>query len=256
MQEWSGQTDGRLLVKAPQPYGDILYWMRYLPVLSEMGVDWKIVSNSSINSILDRLFPGRLIESSGEDFDYWIPLQWLDGVLKRQAAHVPIFATSAATQKYSFLRTKAPCIGMCYEAGDKQRSFLNLSDVSRIFKSVSNVSWVNLQYQKNCPSPALNVDFQTWEDTAAIISNLDAVVSVDTAVAHLAGGMGKPLFVLNSPASTTVTRYREFDVFYPHAKVFRPIYQHFGRCVSILSTADQFINYATISQTNFFRTNG
>ena len=38
----------------------------------------------------------------------------------------------------------------------------------------------------------------TWDDTAALVANLDLVITVDTAVAHLAGAMGKPVWLMNS----------------------------------------------------------
>ena len=44
--------------------------------------------------------------------------------------------------------------------------------------------------------PAIGADFKDFADTAAAIAGLDAVIAVDTAVAHFAGAMGKPLFLL------------------------------------------------------------
>ena len=61
-----------------------------------------------------------------------------------------------------------------------------------------------------------------WADTAAIVANLDLVISVDSAVAHLAGAMGKPFWVLlyKSPDWRWL-RDREDSPWYPTARLFR-----------------------------------
>jgi ADP-heptose:LPS heptosyltransferase len=59
-------------------------------------------------------------------------------------------------------------------------------------------------------------------DTAAIVANLDLVISIDTSVAHLAGAMGKPVWVLlhNSPDWRWLLE-REDSPWYPTARLFR-----------------------------------
>jgi hypothetical protein len=68
----------------------------------------------------------------------------------------------------------------------------------------------------------LDAEQRDFADTAAIVSNLDLVISVDTSVAHLAGAMGKPVWIL--------LRYvpdwrwllgREDSPWYPTARLFR-----------------------------------
>jgi ADP-heptose:LPS heptosyltransferase len=58
-------------------------------------------------------------------------------------------------------------------------------------------------------------------DTAAIIQNLDLVISVDTSVVHLAGALGKPVWVLSRyDACWRWLRNRETNPWYPTARVF------------------------------------
>jgi ADP-heptose:LPS heptosyltransferase len=68
----------------------------------------------------------------------------------------------------------------------------------------------------------LQNDQQDFADTAAIVANLDLVISVDTAVAHLAGAMGKPVWVLlhNAPDWRWLLK-REDSPWYPTARLFR-----------------------------------
>lgn len=64
------------------------------------------------------------------------------------------------------------------------------------------MSFVSLQLQgaaRELPSPSVYdaaAEIRDWDDTAAIIAQLDLVITIDTAVAHLAGAMGKPVWTL------------------------------------------------------------
>ena len=67
-----------------------------------------------------------------------------------------------------------------------------------------------------------SADFHDFSDTAALIENLDLVIAVDTAVAHLAGALGKPLWLLNR--YNTCWRWlldRDDSPWYPTARLFR-----------------------------------
>ena len=64
--------------------------------------------------------------------------------------------------------------------------------------------------------------FKDFVDTAAAVAQLDAVIAVDTAVAHLAGAMGKPLFLLLPfAADFRWLRERADSPWYPSARLFR-----------------------------------
>ena len=67
-----------------------------------------------------------------------------------------------------------------------------------------------------------SAEFHDFSDTAALIANLDLIITVDTAVAHLAGALGKPVWLLNR--YNTCWRWlldREDSPWYPTARLFR-----------------------------------
>ena len=68
----------------------------------------------------------------------------------------------------------------------------------------------------------LQAEQKDFADTAAIVANLDLVISIDTSVAHLAGAMGKPVWILlnNSPDWRWLLE-REDSPWYPTARLFR-----------------------------------
>jgi hypothetical protein len=63
--------------------------------------------------------------------------------------------------------------------------------------------------------------FRDFADTAAVIASLDAVISVDTAVAHLAGAMAKPRLMLPFAADFRWLRERPDSPWYPTARLYR-----------------------------------
>ena len=80
--------------------------------------------------------------------------------------------------------------------------------------------------------------FKDFADTAAAIAALDAVIAVDTAVAHLAGAMGKPLFLLLPfAADFRWLRERADSPWYPTARLFRQ--PQFGDWDSVVKYCDR-----------------
>ena len=95
-----------------------------------------------------------------------------------------------------------------------------------------DIAFVNLQREVRAEDAALlrrrgdvfpiGANFEDFADTAAAIAALDAVIAVDTAVAHLAGAMGKPLFLLLPfAADFRWLRGRADSPWYPSARLFR-----------------------------------
>jgi hypothetical protein len=77
---------------------------------------------------------------------------------------------------------------------------------------------------------------KTWRDTARLIQALDVVVTVDTAVAHLAGALGKPVFILVTNASDwRWNRNSEKTAWYDSARVIRQKKQdEWAPCIEIV----------------------
>src|SRR5207244_2355006 len=72
------------------------------------------------------------------------------------------------------------------------------------------------------PIVDLTKDVRDFSDTAGLVANLDLVITVDTAVAHLAGGMGKPVWVmLAKHADWRWMLEREDSPWYPTMRLFR-----------------------------------
>ena len=87
-------------------------------------------------------------------------------------------------------------------------------------------------------------EFSDFADTAAAVAQLDAVIAVDTAVAHLAGAMGKPLFLLLPfAADFRWLRERSDSPWYPTARLFRQ--QQFGDWTGAVEALGQALRHAT-----------
>jgi hypothetical protein len=113
---------------------------------------------------------------------------------------------------------------------DKRRS-MRLTDMAPLF-SVPGCSFVSLQLgppaaqMQVLPEAAGLLDVSDrltdWSDTAALIAGLDLVIAVDTAVAHLAGALGKPVWMLNRFDSCWRWFVNRDDTpWYPSMRVFR-----------------------------------
>ena len=219
---WSGESlaGKRVLVVPEQGFGDELQFCRFVPRLRALGASaLGLVARQALLRLLpslagiDALIPLADLQQAG-DWDYWVPMMSLPlrlGVELAQVGSPPYLSppSDAAARWRSALQR--PSIGLVWRgnpnhANDRHRSLPDLNTLAPL-AALAGVQWVNLQINATPseleaaaqlglplmdPSAALN-DFA---DTAALISALDLVITVDTAVAHLAGALGRPCWVL------------------------------------------------------------
>src|SRR6202035_5035422 len=134
-------------------------------------------------------------------------------------------------------------------AGDQ----LHKNDINRSLRlaalrpllELAHLQFVSLQQEigaqdaevlRNHPGLQAGGPFRDFAETAAVIARLDAVIAVDTAVAHLAGAMGKPLFLLLPfGADFRWLRERSDSPWSPSARLFRQhAFDDWGRAVDLL----------------------
>jgi tetratricopeptide (TPR) repeat protein len=221
-ERWEGGCfkNKTLLVHSEQGIGDALQFARYLPLVKERG--GRVIFE--VRASLLRLFESlagvdELIELSKDNpptrhYDMYVPLCSLARIFNTLPNTVPNQVPYLATDssKVEQWRRRLPAeglnIGLVWGGGDtyKERS-IKLSQLSPL-AFVKGINWIGLQ---KGPAAAqsdavyqprhFQVDnwgerFQDFSDTAAAVTCLDLVISIDTSVAHLAGALNKPVWVL------------------------------------------------------------
>jgi tetratricopeptide (TPR) repeat protein/glycosyltransferase involved in cell wall biosynthesis len=244
--EWNGEPlDGRtLLVHAEQGFGDSIHFVRFLPLLKARGAG---------RVILDECPPelaGLLRSAPGVDdlvlrgtppppfhvHNYLLSLPWLLGTtLETVPAEVPYLIAperpigSAIRAHGHGLRVGVVWGGNPAQHRDRMRS-VGLEAMAPIL-ATPGVTFFSLQkgeavrqLERWSQTGIVNLDAAIGDfgDTAAAIAALDLVITVDTSVAHLAGALGKPVWVLLPHVACW--RYlldREDSVWYPTMRIFR-----------------------------------
>lgn len=214
---WRGEALGtrRLLVWAEQGLGDTLQMVRFLAPLREREPQARLLL--ACPPTFWRLFAGLPgIECVAEDvadeaFDVHLPLMSLPGIFEAALDRLPatpyLAAPAGLAAKLAPRRAGRPRVGLVWESGSWG---VGIADHGRQNKSIApelfagllaldGVDFVSLQLgalpacmQGRLAAPAIG-DFA---DTAAIIAELDLVISVDTSVVHLAGAMACPVWVM------------------------------------------------------------
>ncbi|BDT71069.1 lipopolysaccharide assembly protein B [Comamonadaceae bacterium OS-4] len=215
-QEIAGQT---ILVHAEQGFGDTFQFLRYLPLLAARGAKVLLVVQSDVESLAERVQGLAQLVPNGSElppFDWQCPLLSLPmafgTVLKTVPA--PISYLSAAPERTTTWRQKlGPArayrvalvwAGRPTHGNDANRS-LALHHLAALLQ-LEGVEVLSVQKGEaveqikalapGCHLRNLSPEIQSFEDTAAILSEVDELVTVDTSVAHLAGGLGCQVRVL------------------------------------------------------------
>ena len=246
LREWKGEDlrGKRLLVYAEQAYGDVIQFARYLPLLAQLGGE--VLFDCAFDSLvgLARSVEGVSVVFVGEErapaADFQIPLLSLPGLLGTTKdavpARVPYLAASPEKVQCWGGRlgnSAGVRIGLVW-AGRKEPD-PNRSALLEQFAPLSGVpgiTWYSLQLGEEARQLASSPDglamldlaplLSDFQETAAAMQQLDLVISIDTATAHLAGALGRPVWVLLPFAPDwRWLLAREDSPWYPTMRLFR-----------------------------------
>ncbi len=242
--QWCGQDirNKRILLHVEQGLGDTLQFIRYAQLLKNKGaiviaeVQHELADILATANYIDEIVP---IGSPLPPFDYQIPLLSLPAACKTAFNTIPanipyLYADPALV---TFWKYKLPAhekykIGICWQ-GDSAHSSRKFMPFDYFIKlaQLEGVSLYSLQkgVRQNIDS---NLFYQfddsfdethgRFTDTAAVMQHLDLVITVDTSVAHLAGALGVPVWViLPYPAEWRWLTDRENSPWYPTMRLFR-----------------------------------
>ena len=200
---WRGEPlNGRsLLVVGEEGFGDMIQMARFLPLLARSGAKVTVVVPPALRRLFASLADvGVAVEASPAQFDAWIPMMALPAAMPdRLGAGLPVppYLTPPPTGP-ELAPSTLFTVGLTWKGRpshpfDRRRSLT--PPLLAPLLAVAGVRFVSLDPENGLP-PLLGVPQSDFADTAFLMSQLDLVISVDTASAHLGGALGVPTWVL------------------------------------------------------------
>jgi tetratricopeptide (TPR) repeat protein len=243
---WLGaeSIDGlTMLLHHEQGLGDAIQFCRYVPLVAERGARVILEVEEPLRQLMSGLAGVSRCISKGEalpDFDLHCPLLSLPLAfgtrLESIPSTTPYLRVPAHGQDWEARlgRKDRPRIGLVWSGNsqhrdDRKRSIelrelLPLLDVAATFVSVQKDTRADDKavLAKRSDIIILGPLLDSFADTAALISHLDLIISVDTSVAHLAGALGRPVWVLLPfVCDWRWLLDRDDSPWYPTARLFR-----------------------------------
>ncbi|CAB1064797.1 hypothetical protein D1BOALGB6SA_9594 [Olavius sp. associated proteobacterium Delta 1] len=242
---WDGRefTGKTLFIHSEQGFGDTIWFVRYLPQVKSRGGSIIFESRPELIDLLqDNIGVDQLASMSFDhppqiSHDLHIPLMSLPAVLATTIETIPaqvpyLYASEAKFQNWAArINGSGFKIGLVWAAKSTNKherscaleNFLPLLTIKNIqiygLQKGEDAQTVN---QMPVDVHNLGQEFETFADTAGAVECLDLVISVDTAVAHLAGAMGKPVWVLLPFAADWKWLLERRDSpWYPTMRLFR-----------------------------------
>ena len=242
---WQGENlqGKKILLFQEQGFGDTIQFVRYARFVAAAAGQTALWVQQPLVRIFAHSLKPLTIYSEAEEalaagFDFACPLPALPAAFKTRLNNIPgqspyLQALPELKEKW---RQRIPEWGQGLRVGvvwsgnprhlnDHQRSVP--FSLLREWFSVPGISWINLQVgnasrQATEPLVDYSAEMTDFAETAGIIDHLDLVISVDSAVGHLAGAMGKPTWMLIPFAPDwRWLLERQDSPWYPSLRLFR-----------------------------------
>ena len=233
----------RILIYAEQGMGDVIQFARFIPRIAARAAHVTLEVHPPLVRLLQTL-PCEVVPLGGRlaPFNLHSPIVSLGTLLDVEMETVPAEVPYLSAPEADAVRWRAKLaalpgklkVGLAWSGNPQHNNDVNRSlpfaQLETLF-DVPNVSFVNLQKDvRESDRAAAGVarmfdaagEVGDFADTAAVIANLDLVIAADTAVAHLAGALGKPVWILVpfAPDWRWMLERRD-NAWYPTAQLFR-----------------------------------
>jgi tetratricopeptide (TPR) repeat protein len=268
---WDGVSDisGRtILLHAEQGLGDTIQFIRYASLVAGRGARVVVECQKELKTLLQNVGGIHNVVAYGEqlpEFDIHCPLLSLpllfDTTLETIPAGIPYINAGALSRErwrvkvqHDNARRKIGLVWAGSPTNTRGRYRSCPLETFSPLAGIDDITFYSLQkgeasqQAKNPPKGMKLVDYteeiHDFSDTAACIRNLDLIISVDTAVAHLAGAVGRPVWtLLPFNPDWRWMLHREDSPWYPTMRLFRQ--PSFGDWGSVMArVADELKNPA------------
>ena len=241
---WTGADlhGRRILLHAEQGFGDFIQFIRYAPLVAGRGGEVIVGCPPSLRSLLATV-PG--VKEAVTDrtalppFDVQAPVMSLPAIFRTTLENLPREVPYLSAPATGLVLPEAPearlKVGLVWAGAAKHKNDRRRSLPAELLGELADlpgIQWHSLQVGPRAEDLArlgMAGKFTDWNgrlhdfaDTASVIAQLDLVISVDTAVAHLAGALGKPVWTLHAFAAEWRWMVgREDCPWYPTMRLFR-----------------------------------
>lgn len=221
---WNGEDlNGKtIFIRGEQGHGDIIQFVRFIQNLKNIGATVTVQVTDGLIPLIQSSEIGRGVrvigynEPPGDAFDYWLPIMSLPGKLNVRVDNLPTViqylnpdpALVADWRRNLGVKNRLR-VGFAWsgrrDSWINQHKAMPFATMLSLIQSHADYEWYNLQTdctaeeEKELVSAGVRCfpgGVNTFADTAALVANLDVVVSVDTATAHLAAALGKPTWIM------------------------------------------------------------
>lgn len=213
---WDGKKhpESTLLVYYQAGYGDHLMFSRYLPFLKDYFRHVKVLLPPTVRSIVEKNISGvEFVEMDSVDYDYSVNIMELHYLLGLDFDNIPssegylkVDDDLVKCYKNEYFKTDKKKIGLFWQGNPNvfaNRS-IKLKELASLFE-LEGHGFEFFSFEKEDPQNQiaefpnlvdLGQSFRSFEDTAAALKNIDLLITIDTAIAHLAGAMGVDTFLM------------------------------------------------------------
>ena len=265
---WRGEDiQGKtLLVVGEQGHGDNIQFVRFLYNLHVMGARLKLQVTAGLVPLLESSeiieWTGTYGDDAGE-FDMWVPIMSIPGVLGITLENLPrpvqyLNARSDLAREWLTRLGPKRRLRVGFSWSGRRDNWLNrykgvpFREILKMIQAHPEYEWINLQIDAD-PSEEDQLAqagvtrfpgaVSGFHDTAALITCLDVVVAVDTAVAHLAAALGRPTWLMLNGYATDWRWLltREDSPWYSTVRIFRQ--PEYGAWQPVLDRITQYLSW-------------
>jgi len=248
--QWDGSDlgEGRLLLVADQGFGDVVMFMRYIPWVQSRVKNIVIACSAEMLPTLQRHFPDIAMFNRWDqcaEYVAYCPFSGLPRLKKTRVDNIPGETPYLHPDPEKMrlwgerLKELVPPglrkIGIAWAGRPTHNNDINRSIKLEMLAPICDLEGIELlslqkgkpveqipDYKGRAPLIDLDKQLETFDDTMALVSQLDLLVTVDTAIGHFAGAMNRPAWIMLPHAPDFRWLLDRSDTpWYPSLRLFR-----------------------------------